>query len=55
MAQPLTYLLDTYRYSFCDSLIIAAALDAGCDRLYSEDLQGGQRIGSLAVVNPFED
>ncbi len=44
-----------YRYSFYDSLIIAAALDAGCDRLYSEDLQGGQRIEGLAVVNPFED
>lgn len=44
-----------YRYSFYDSLIIAAALDAGCDRLYSEDLQGGQRIEGLAVVNPFEN
>jgi predicted nucleic acid-binding protein len=26
-----------YRYGFYDSLIIAAALDAGCTRLYSED------------------
>ena len=42
-----------YRYSFYDSLIVAAALDAGCDRLYSEDLQGGQRIEGLRVVNPF--
>ena len=42
-----------YRYSFYDSLIIAAALDAGCDRLYSEDLQGGQRIEGLRVENPF--
>ena len=42
-----------YRYSFYDSLIIAAALDAWCDRLYSEDLQGGQRIEGLRVENPF--
>ena len=33
-----------YRYAFYDSLIIAAALEAGCDRLFSEDLQHGQRI-----------
>lgn len=43
-----------YRYGFYDSLIVAAALDAGCDRLYSEDLQGGQRIEGLQIENPFE-
>jgi len=42
-----------YRYGFYDSLIIAAAIDAGCTRLYSEDLQHGQRIGPLAIENPF--
>ena len=42
-----------YRYSFYDSLIIAAALEAGCDRLFSEDLQHGQRIDGLTIVNPF--
>jgi predicted nucleic acid-binding protein len=42
-----------YRYSFYDSLIIAAALEAGCTRLYSEDLQHGQRIERLTIVNPF--
>jgi predicted nucleic acid-binding protein len=41
------------RYSFFDSLIIAAALDADCTCLYSEDLQHGQRIGALTIVNPF--
>lgn len=44
-----------YRYSFYDSLIIAAALTAGCVRIYSEDLQGGQRIEGLTIVNPFAD
>jgi predicted nucleic acid-binding protein len=42
-----------YRYGFFDALIIAAALDAGCARLYTEDLQHGQRIDSLTVTNPF--
>jgi predicted nucleic acid-binding protein len=34
-------------------LIIAAALDAGCTRLYSKDLQHGQRIAGLTIENPF--
>ena len=42
-----------YRYGFYDSLVIAAALDAGCTRLYSEDLQDGQRIEGLTIKNPF--
>ena len=42
-----------YRYSFYDSLIIAAALAGGCTRLYSEDLQHGQRIEGLTIENPF--
>jgi predicted nucleic acid-binding protein len=42
-----------YRYGFYDSLIVAAALDAGCTRLYSEDLQDWQRIEGLTIENPF--
>ncbi|HET8552768.1 MAG TPA: PIN domain-containing protein [Gammaproteobacteria bacterium] len=42
-----------YQYGFYDSLIIAAALAAGCDRLYSEDLQNGQQIDGLVIENPF--
>lgn len=42
-----------YRYGFYDSLIIAAALESGCDRLYSEDLQHGQKIEGLIIENPF--
>lgn len=44
-----------YQYSFYDSLIIAAALEAGCKILYSEDLQNGQRIEQLTILNPFLD
>ncbi len=36
-----------------DALIVAAALEAGCDRLYSEDLQHGRRFGDCVIVNPF--
>jgi predicted nucleic acid-binding protein len=40
-------------FSFYDSLIVAAALDSGCKRLLTEDLQHGQRIDGLHVENPF--
>ncbi len=42
-----------YRYGLYDALIIAAALDAGCTKLWSEDLQGGQQIDRLMIENPF--
>lgn len=42
-----------YKYSFYDSLIVAAALHAKCKFLYSEDLQHGQRIEATEIVNPF--
>ena len=42
-----------YGFSFYDSLIVAAALEAGCTRLYSEDLQDGQQVQRLTIVNPF--
>jgi predicted nucleic acid-binding protein len=42
-----------YRFGFYDSLIVAAALSAGCIRLYSEDLQHGQRIEGLTIEDPF--
>lgn len=39
--------------SIYDSMIVAAALLAGCDTLYSEDLQDAQRIDGLLIRNPF--
>ena len=42
-----------YGYQIYDSLILAAALEAGCDVLYSEDMQDGQKIDSLTIRNPF--
>jgi predicted nucleic acid-binding protein len=42
-------------YDVYDALIIAAALEAECSTLYSEDFREGQRInGYLTIRNPFK-
>lgn len=55
--------LDTHTYavlfarehglSFYDALIVAAAIEAGCDTLFTEDMQHGRKFGGLTIVNPF--
>jgi predicted nucleic acid-binding protein len=42
-----------YKISWYDSLIVAAALEAQCGVLYSEDLQHGMKIENLTIKNPF--
>jgi predicted nucleic acid-binding protein len=42
-----------YDFSIYDSLIVAAALRAGCSILYSEDFQHGQMVEQLTIRNPF--
>jgi predicted nucleic acid-binding protein len=42
-----------HRLSFYDALIVASAIEAGCDTLYSEDMQDGHTIGALTICNPF--
>jgi predicted nucleic acid-binding protein len=42
-----------YKLSIWDSLIVTAALEARCTILYTEDLQHGQTIEGLRIVNPF--
>ena len=39
--------------SWYDALIVSAAIQARCDLLFTEDLQHGQRFGTLQVRNPF--
>lgn len=47
-------IVQQYRFSVYDSVIVASALLAGCRTLYSEDLQHGQVIdGQVTVINPF--
>jgi len=48
--------IDLHRLHQCslwDALIVRAALQAKCAMLYTEDLQHGQRIEGLEIVNPF--
>ncbi|MDB5710805.1 MAG: VapC toxin family domain ribonuclease [Sphingomonas bacterium] len=48
------WLSERYRMSFYDASIVSAALIAGCDTLWSEDMQDGLTInGRLTVRNPF--
>jgi predicted nucleic acid-binding protein len=42
-----------YKISFWDSLIVAAAKAASCRYLLTEDLQAGQEMDGVVVVNPF--
>ncbi len=41
--------------SFYDALIVAAAIEAGCTTVYSEDMQHGRAIGGVVIVNPFAE
>ena len=42
-----------HQLAWYDSLIVAAAIQARCTVLYSEDLQHGRRFGDLVIENPF--
>ena len=44
---------ERWRLSFYDSLICAAALQAGCSTLYSEDMQDGETIDGLTIRDPL--
>ena len=46
-------LAEDHRLSFYDALIVASAIEAGCNVLYSEDMQHGRTIGALAIANPL--
>ena len=42
-----------HNLSFYDALIVASALEAGCDTLYCEAMQNGRAFGDLKIINPF--
>jgi predicted nucleic acid-binding protein len=42
-----------YQLSYWDAAIIAAARQAGCTEVLSEDMNAGQDYGGVRVVNPF--
>lgn len=46
-------IIRAHKLSIWDALIVAAAQEARCDLLLTEDLTHGQRFGNLRVENPF--
>ena len=48
-------LVERFGFSIYDGLIVAAAQQAGCPMLYTEDLQDGQIIDGLTIRNPFQN
>jgi len=47
-------LSERWGFSLYDSLIVTASLEAGCETLYTEDLQHGQIIQDITIINPFQ-
>lgn len=47
-------IMNLFRLSLWDSLIVSAAQFSGCSILYSEDLSDGQCIDGLRIINPFK-
>lgn len=45
---------DRYRLSFWDALIVSAAKALDCSHLLTEDLQAGQKLDGVVIINPFE-
>ena len=47
-------LAERYSFSIYDAMIAASALHAGCETLWSEDMQHGMTLdGGLQIINPF--
>jgi predicted nucleic acid-binding protein len=47
-------IVEKYKYSYYDSLIISSALENKCTKLYSEDMQHEQFIeNQIKIINPF--
>lgn len=46
-------LQERYSLSWWDALIVAAAQSCACSALLTEDLQHGQILGQVRVINPF--
>ena len=47
-------LIDKYDFQIFDSIVIASAIEADCDTLYSEDMQHNMMVyNQLKIINPF--
>jgi predicted nucleic acid-binding protein len=48
------FLLDRYNFQLFDSIIVASAIEANCNLLYSEDLHHGLLVENrMKIINPF--
>jgi predicted nucleic acid-binding protein len=45
---------DQHRFGWWDCMLLASASSARCDVFMSEDMQHGQRVDELVVLNPFK-
>jgi predicted nucleic acid-binding protein len=46
-------LCEAEQLSWCDALIVEAAIRSDCQLLYSEDMSHGRKFGKLSICNPF--
>lgn len=46
-------LAERFGFSVWDAMIVAAAVEGGCEKLWSEDLQDGMVVEGVTVRNPF--
>ena len=44
---------EVWQISFWDAMILAAAEQSGAERLLTEDLNAGEKIAGIEIVNPF--
>lgn len=45
---------DRFGFSWWDALIVAQALASGCEAILTEDLQHGQDLFGVRVIDPFQ-
>jgi predicted nucleic acid-binding protein len=45
--------VEMHRLSFWDAMLWAAAREAGCGMILTEDMRDGQAIGGVRFINPF--
>ena len=47
-------IVQRYDFQLFDAIVVASALEAGCQTLYSEDMQHNMKIDrQLTIINPF--
>jgi predicted nucleic acid-binding protein len=47
-------LYQTRSLSYYDALVVATAITAGCTTLYTEDMNNGERIDLIQLINPLK-